>query len=594
MEKLKKILGTNLAFLIILTVIVFVIYGKSINYEFTNHDDDILIVRNINFISDISNLPKLFLTSCYYSNDYQYYRPMLTFSFALEAIFFKADPKIYHFTNILMFIFAVYLMYIFLLKLKFNKTILKFLCLLMAVHPIFASCIVWIPARNDTLLMIFSMLSLIFFINYLKQNKVYQLLAFILFFTLALFTKETAIIFIFLCILLIYCFNLKIKQNQIIKIISILIPIITIYFILRNFSVAHIDLKEYSINWQGYISNILFNLMMFVYKFIFPVHIPIMLYDVKINFFILTINIVIFVLLCVLYYKNTINRKFLIFSLIWIFLCLLPTFLLQKSHYFFVTHRLILPLLGITIILHEFISKILTKFIHIKYLYCLFTILFLFFSYISYIRADKYKNANIYIQNAIHDASNSPMIMDVIAQQYLHARNFYKAKESIDRAILLCQENYKYQETLAFILQKEGNLDEAEKIYSNLISLSKKHKSLCLKRLSEIYIAKNNLPRALNYAEQAYFLKPHIKEFAEHLATVYAKTGRYKDSSDILINLLRYDKKNDNYYYNLSLLSEALNDVDKSIWYVQKAMELNKTNTIYKELLIKLTNNKNI
>ncbi len=590
MKKIKRFLRTDTAFFIILAAVVFIIYGKTINYQFTNHDDYTLITQNINFISDFKNIPKLFTTSCYYSNDYQYYRPILTLSFTLETIFFKTNPKIYHFMNILLFICAVYLTYMLLLKLKFNNITLKFLCLLMAVHPAFASCVAWLPARNDVLLMIFSMLGFISLINYLRQNRLYQLIAFILFFFCALLTKETAIVFIFLFILLIYCFNLKIGQNQIIKIISLLIPTVTVYFILRNLSVADIDINEYLINWQDYILNTLFNFMMFIYKFIFPLHMPIILYNVKINIFILIVNIAVCILLYILYHKNAINKKFIIFSLIWIFLCLLPTFLLQKSHYLFMTHRLILPFLGIAIILHEFINKILKKLIQTQYLYCLFIMLFLFLGYTSHIQASKYKNGDIYVENAIHDASNSPMIMELIAKKYLHARNFYKAKEYINKAILLCEDNYTYQATLALILQKEGNFNDAEKIYFKLISLSKKNKALCLKRLSEISIKQKNYQKALVYAEQAYFLKPYTKEFAEHLAIIYAQTGKYKESSYILIDLLKYDKKNDNYYYNLSLLYEALNDRNKSIYYIERAMKLNTTNIIYQKHFLKLTN----
>ena len=86
---ISKIVKTNIFFLIILTIIIFKIYGKSINFNYTNLDDDLLISQNISFTSEIQNIPKLLLTSCYYSNDSQYYRPILSLSFAIESMFFK-------------------------------------------------------------------------------------------------------------------------------------------------------------------------------------------------------------------------------------------------------------------------------------------------------------------------------------------------------------------------------------------------------------------------------------------------------------------------------------------------------------------------
>ena len=49
--------------------------------------------------------------------------------------------------------------------------ILKCLIILFALHPIFASVPTWLPARNDSLLTVFFIFSLIFFVDYLKTKK---------------------------------------------------------------------------------------------------------------------------------------------------------------------------------------------------------------------------------------------------------------------------------------------------------------------------------------------------------------------------------------------------------------------------------------
>ena len=196
---------SNLFFLLLLITIVFSLYGKSINFKFTNHDDITLINNNINYLSQWKNIPSLFTTSVYISKNYFYYRPILTLSFSIESILFYDNPKIYHLTNIIFFILALYLMYVFLSKLNLNKTILKLLIILFSVHPILTSSVVWIPARNDTLLAIFVFLSFIFFIKYLETNKTKNLILYILFWIISLFTKETAILFLFLYPLFLYC-----------------------------------------------------------------------------------------------------------------------------------------------------------------------------------------------------------------------------------------------------------------------------------------------------------------------------------------------------------------------------------------------------
>ncbi|MGE4385800.1 MAG: hypothetical protein AB7E39_08075 [Endomicrobiaceae bacterium] len=182
-----KILKKEIIFLIFLILSVFAVYGKSVFFDFVGLDDDILITNNINYISNVKNIPNFFITSCYYSDQYLYYRPVLNISFAMDALILGANPKIYHFTNIILFILSIYLIYLFLLKLNLDSNILKFICILTAVHPIFVSSVVWVPARNDTLLVIFIMASFINFINYLKQNKTKYFVLYFLFFTIALF-----------------------------------------------------------------------------------------------------------------------------------------------------------------------------------------------------------------------------------------------------------------------------------------------------------------------------------------------------------------------------------------------------------------------
>ena len=62
---LKNFIQTKLFFFIILSLVVFILYGKSINYEFLGPDERILIEQNIDKLSNMKNIPYFFTTSCY-------------------------------------------------------------------------------------------------------------------------------------------------------------------------------------------------------------------------------------------------------------------------------------------------------------------------------------------------------------------------------------------------------------------------------------------------------------------------------------------------------------------------------------------------
>lgn len=511
---MKKFLYSNLFFLIFLTISVFAVYGKSISFEFISLDDDTLILNNIDYISNVKNIPKFFTTSCYYSDSYYYYRPILTLTFSIEATFFGSNPKIYHLTNIILFILSIYLMYVFLSKLKLtlNKDILKCICILILVHPIFTSSIVWISARNDTLLLVFLMVSLINLVNYLEQNRLKYLIICILFFTIALFTKETAIILIPLYILFIYTFNYKITKKQIIYSVLILLPIIITYFILRQLSVASIDIKNY-LNWQAYVENVFKGIMTYVDKFILPDYIPTVLYKIKLGIKPIIINIVLLILLGFLYFKKIIDRKIIIFGVVWFIVCLLPTFF--QLEYAFFTHRLIISSVAIVLILSLITTKITMYYPEsIKYLISFFILLVFVFTYASFMQSHKYKDSNVFWVYAYLDAPQYHITCQGLAKQYFYVGNYPKAKELFYEAKKL-KNLYEYDLNLTTVDIAERNFDEAENRL--LILLEIKEDLTALRYLSEIYYVKGNIKKSCIYAQKALKVDPNDPLLLKHL-----------------------------------------------------------------------------
>ncbi|MDD2524090.1 MAG: glycosyltransferase family 39 protein [Endomicrobiaceae bacterium] len=553
-----KILKKEIVFVIILILSVFAIYGKSIFFNFVELDEDILITNNINYISDVKNVPKFFVTSCYYSDQYIYYRPILNISFAIDAMILRDNPKIYHFTNIILFILSIYFIYLFLSKLKLNRDILKWVCLLMAVHPIFISCVVWVPARNDTLLVIFLMVSFINLINYLEQNRLKYLILYLLFFTIALFTKETAIILIPVYILFIYTFNYKITKKQIIENILLFLPILVLYFVLRNISVPSLGIGQYLINWQEYSVNMIKGIMIYTDKFIMPEYIPIMLYKIKLSLKIIIVNISILLLLGFLFYKRIGNRKIILFGVVWFILCLLPTFFTPE--YLFLAHRLIISSVGLVLILSLIASNIITKYpVTKKYLIVFASILFITFSYSSYIQSDKYENSNVYWVNAYFDAPNYHAICAGLAKIYLRIGNVEKAKELIQKA-LNYKFSYRYLIGSANVLFLDNDLDKAEKLYLELLNDIQGSKEIIYRSLSELYFKKKDFVKATEYAQKAYYLIPHNIDYSKNLAKMYELNKEYSKAIELYKNLLEFDKNNDEYKNKINVLYTKLNN----------------------------------
>lgn len=508
---MKTFVKSNLFFLILLTGILFCLYGKSISFDFTDGDDTNLVLHQADFLSDIKNLPTIFTVSCYYSKDFPYYRPLLNLSFMLETVIFGINTKVYHFTNIILFILALYLMYVFLSKLKLNDTVLKYLILLVAVHPIFTSSVVWIPARNDTLLAVFIYASFVFFVNYLENKKLKDLILYFLFFALALFTKESSILLIFLYALFVWCFNYNLSKKEIIKNIFIAFPIIIFYLFFRHIAVSGGNVLSYLQNFNENLQNMIVGSAMYIYQFVVP-DISMCLYNVKINpfqFAVVSIS-VLFVMFYL--YKKFVDKKIFFWCFTVYVFFVFPTCLLDD--YIVLNHRLVTVIPAIIIFLTFVVDKII-KFKKMKYIISfLFVVLFLIYSGISFIFANNYREKNIYWVQSYIDAPNCHATIYWIGRLYFEYNNFKKAEEFFIKANEL---KPIYLSDLALLYYLENKIDEAEQLYKYSIKLQV-NKSKCYRNLSTIYLKRDkDIDKAIEYAKLAVNEDPFDTSYKEYL-----------------------------------------------------------------------------
>lgn len=570
---MKKFVNSNIFFLIVLSIVIFCIYGKSVNFELTNLDDDTLTIRNINYISDYKNIPDFFVNGCYFDKPSPYYRPMLNLTFSLESIFFRYNTKVYHTTNILLFILSLFLIFIFMRKIlqkqcmdmwKYSST-LKCLVILFAVHPILTSVPVWLPARNDSLLTIFFVSSLIFFIDYLNTKKFFYFFLCLFFYALSLFTKETA-----LSLILIYFFPtlhpftsspFKLKQ----KILNIFcfLAIIVFYFILRhNDTVGNPNISNYIQNCVMYIHNIIVGIMIYIKQIIFPNYMPVMMHNNSLDLTTVIINLLFFISLFFIYYKKFIDRKIILFSVVFFFLAIFPTFL--QEEYALLFHRLIMPLPAVILIMAAGIEKILFYFpITKKYFVLLFILLIPILSFASINQQNKYTDSFTFWHQAYIDAKNYHIVCDGLAKEYKHKKEYNKALEFEEKAIEL-NDIYTYYMNYAMILYEAKRYEEAEDIFLQL--LQKEKNSNIYKYLSKILITKNKKEEAIEFAKKAIEFAPDKEKPAlyDNLSYIYSVAGRYNESIKILEKLLQHNKDNISYYHNLGMLYEDVGEHEKA------------------------------
>ena len=184
---------------IVLIVVVLILYGNSINYEFTV-DDNIFYAKHTSVQKGISGIGEIFthgsLEKYNGMKGVQPYRPVTLTSFAIQKQLFNNDAAKAHLVNVLLYILLVLALFNLLLKLfpATNPIISGIIVLLFAVHPIHTEVVCSIKSQDELLSALFAVLALSYAASLIKADKYSLKFGFLsmLCFALALLSKEGA------------------------------------------------------------------------------------------------------------------------------------------------------------------------------------------------------------------------------------------------------------------------------------------------------------------------------------------------------------------------------------------------------------------
>ena len=188
---------------IFLAVLVFILYGQSINFEFTL-DDDLFYLKHSSVQQGISGLQEFFsygsLNKFDGTEGLQPYRPITLFVFAIQKTLFDNSPAMAHLMNVLLYILLLQILFSLIKKLfpTLNVYLISLICVLFTTHPIHSEVVASVKSMDELLAAIFAFLSWKFLLPNDENTKLKPsaLVFGLLFFILALLSKESAIAFL--------------------------------------------------------------------------------------------------------------------------------------------------------------------------------------------------------------------------------------------------------------------------------------------------------------------------------------------------------------------------------------------------------------
>jgi protein O-mannosyl-transferase len=237
---------------LVLIIIGLICFANSFKNEYAL-DDGITIVNNDYVQAGTQGIPDILSNDAYQSfynrmgSDQELaggrYRPLSIITFAIEQQFFGAKNgetpphdivMVRHVINVLLYILSVILLLYFLRNFicKENTLIAFIASLIFLIHPIHTEVVANIKSRDEILSFLFIILTFIKLLKYAETRKKISLVTSLLFFFLALLSKEYAIVLLALIPMLLYIVKKDTITNSLIKTIPFLL-VTAIYMWIR-------------------------------------------------------------------------------------------------------------------------------------------------------------------------------------------------------------------------------------------------------------------------------------------------------------------------------------------------------------------------
>lgn len=219
-------------------LLAMLLYAPSINYDFV-YDDDAVIKKNKFVQQGIGGLDDIWTTTYFKgyreSINARAYRPVPLTTLALEYQFFGLNTTVHHAANILFYGLTGFFIFLFLAMLlrDYHPILPLMVALFFVVHPLHIEVVANIKSRDELLAFLNYIIAFWLLLKYLDSRKKVVFVGSLLFFSIALFSKESAITTLAVIPLGLYFFR-DLKWKDIAKYTAPFVALTVVFLIIRS------------------------------------------------------------------------------------------------------------------------------------------------------------------------------------------------------------------------------------------------------------------------------------------------------------------------------------------------------------------------
>lgn len=618
---------------ILLAVVSLITFGNTLSNGFV-YDDASVIAQNPR-VHTLANIRYVF-SPLYFKlvgkgKEHAFgeasYRPVVTLTYFFDALVFNGSAFGCHLTNLLLHIANVLLLCIVLQWIFGARIPALFASILFALHPVVTESVNAIGFREDLLVVFFLLFGLLLFRVQRRRGdakpSLHLELLHALCFALALFSKESAVIYPVLLAGLMYVSDIQLKRY--IRLFVLLIGTLMFYMLIR-FQVmvdpvttplvypgGSMVANFYTMVkvFGGYIGSILYPIELLADHHVEP--------ERELSLQILA-NIVLITAIFVLAAYGTIRKTIWGYGLLWFFVCLIPVSNLIKIVNISAERYLYLPLIGACIagavllfaVYYRYKKFILVLLVVLVTVYscrsaarnadwadtpslwqatlqvepkshrALSNLATYFFEHGDYRDAIRYYLRALGVRTSATDRYN-------LANCYVRIGDFVQAEREYRKALAVDPEHPEIYNNLALLLVKMQRFNEAKNVLNKML-LYKSADAGYFENMGLIYDAQGEYGLAVEQYRKVLELNPDSSSAYNKLAVTYFKKGDTERAILLLEQGLEAFPENVNLYKNLALMYRDTGNYKRELYYWQRAYKLDPND---RQLILQINDTRN-
>lgn len=571
--------------ILIIITIGFVAYSNSLKGQFI-WDDKILIQENA-YLKDLRHIPKFFTGHIAeghgepVENKCNSYRPLQMMTYALNYAFGKFDLRTYHLTNIVFHILAALVLF-WLVQLLCGNTLLSLISSALFVsHPIHTEAVTYISGRADPMAALFMLLMAIFYIKFSRTNKQSFYVFSIIFYIMAILSKEIALLA--LLIIVAYDYIYQEKSKLLLRRYAPFLAIGGIYAILRTtvlwFPTINIVAAQTTVLQR--LSLVFDSLARYFKLLILPrgLHMEYELIVPSIMEPRVVLGMIIALLLVFVALKTKQHQKLVAFSIAWFFINYIPVSNIFPLNATFSEHWIYAPSMGLFILAAWAAIKVGEKQKVLKWAVCAGILSLVALSSTLTIKQNLYwQEPEAFFRRTLQCNPEASRVMFELSLICFESGRIDEGIELAEKGIKIDPSFTDLRQNLAHAYTLKGWYDKAIEQNKKAIALNP-NSVIAHRNLAEAYFKNGQPEKAVEELKMAISLRPNQPVLYEFLGKTCAALGRAEEAIAAFGKAAEINPdQNMVMYNNLATLCFHEKKYNLAIRYADKAKELGFVN----------------